>query len=71
MRLSWSGLADLLGYIVMVGVASFLQKFSMKKLNPYQINFLMAVGMLLTAVISGHPVLRKPAAMPLIVAASA
>ncbi len=34
----------------MIGVASFLQKFSMKELNPYQVNFLMAIGMLLTAV---------------------
>jgi hypothetical protein len=34
----------------MVGVASFLQKFGMKQLNPYQINFLMAVGILVTAV---------------------
>jgi drug/metabolite transporter (DMT)-like permease len=50
MRLSLSGLAYLIGYIVMVGVASFLQKFSMKELNPYQVNFLMAVGMLITAV---------------------
>jgi drug/metabolite transporter (DMT)-like permease len=50
MRLSLSGLAYLLGYIVMVGVASFLQKFSMKELNPYQVNFLMAIGMLVTAV---------------------
>lgn len=50
MRLSLSGLAYLLGYIVMVGVASFLQKISMKELNPYQVNFLMAVGMLVTAV---------------------
>lgn len=50
MRLSGSGLAYLAGYIVMIGVASFLQKFSMKELNPYQVNFLMAVGMLVTAV---------------------
>jgi len=49
MRLSLSGFAFLLGYVVMVGVASFLEKFSMKQLNPYQINFLMAVGMLVTA----------------------
>ena len=34
----------------MVGVASFLQKFSMKQLNPYQVNFLMAVGMAVTAI---------------------
>src|SRR5436309_8910036 len=50
MRLPLTGFAFLLGYIVMVGVASFLQKFGMKQLNPYQINFLMAVGMLVTAV---------------------
>ncbi len=49
MQFSMSGLAFLLGYIVLVGVASFLQKFSMKQLNPYQVNFLMAVGMLVTA----------------------
>lgn len=49
MRFSMAGLAFLLGYIVMVGVASFLQKFSMKQLNPYQVNFLMAIGMLVTA----------------------
>jgi drug/metabolite transporter (DMT)-like permease len=45
-----TGYAFLLGYIVMVGVASFLQKSGMKQLNPYQINFLMAAGMLVTAV---------------------
>ena len=47
---SLTGYAFLLGYVVLVGVASFLQKFGMKQLNPYQINFLMAVGMLVTAV---------------------
>ncbi len=30
MKLSLSGLGFLFGYIVMVGVASFLEKFSMK-----------------------------------------
>ena len=50
MKLSLSGFGFLLGYIVMVGVASFLEKFSMKQLSPYQINFLMAIGMLVTAV---------------------
>lgn len=45
-----TGYAFLLGYIVLVGVASFLQKFGMKQLNPYQINFLMTLGMLVTAV---------------------
>jgi drug/metabolite transporter (DMT)-like permease len=50
MKLSLSGFGFLLGYVVMVGVASFLEKFSMKQLSPYQINFLMAIGMLVTAV---------------------
>jgi drug/metabolite transporter (DMT)-like permease len=50
MRFSPTGFAFLAGYILLVGVASFLQKFSMKQLNPYQINFLMALGMLVTAV---------------------
>lgn len=50
MRFSLTGFVFLVGYIVLVGVASFLQKFSMKQLNPYQINFLMALGMLVTAV---------------------
>lgn len=50
MQVSLTGLAFLAGYIVLVGVASFLQKFGMKQLNPYQINFLMAIGMLVTAV---------------------
>ena len=45
-----TGYAFLLGYVVLVGVASFLQKFGMKQLNPYQINFLMAAGMVVTAV---------------------
>src|SRR6266540_4170889 len=50
MKLSLSGFGFLLGYIVMVGVASFLEKFSMKQLNPYQVNFLMAIGMAVTAI---------------------
>ena len=50
MRSSLSGFIFLAGYIVMVGVASFLQKFTMKELNPYQVNFLMAIGMAITAV---------------------
>ena len=38
------------GYIVLVGAATFLVKFTMDTLNPYQINFLMALGMVATAV---------------------
>jgi len=47
---SVTGFGFLLGYIVLVGTASFLEKFSMKQLNPYQVNFLMAIGMAVTAV---------------------
>src|SRR5436305_13791787 len=50
MNVSLFGFGFLAGYIVMVGVASFLEKFSMKQLNPYQVNFLMAIGMAVTAV---------------------
>jgi drug/metabolite transporter (DMT)-like permease len=45
-----TGFGFLLGYIMLVGTASFLEKFSMKQLNPYQVNFLMAIGMAITAV---------------------
>jgi len=47
---SITGFGFLIGYIVLVGTASFLEKFSMKQLNPYQVNFLMAIGMAVTAV---------------------
>src|SRR5919202_2964187 len=50
MELPLSGFAFLLGYIVLIGTASSLEKFSMKQLNPYQVNFLMAIGMAVTAV---------------------
>lgn len=50
MKFEVSGFGFLLAYILMVGVASFLEKFSMKQINPYQINFLMAIGMAVTAV---------------------
>ena len=47
---SWSGWVYLAGYITLVGGASFLQKFAMKDVSPFQINFLMALGMLVTAI---------------------
>ena len=50
MKFQLPGFAFLLAYILMVGVASFLEKFSMKQINPYQVNFLMAIGMAVTAV---------------------
>ena len=34
MRPTLTGFAFLAGYIVLVGVASFLQKFGIKQLNP-------------------------------------
>jgi hypothetical protein len=49
MNPSISGFGFLSGYVVMVGVASFLEKFSMKQLNPYQVNVLTAIGMTVTA----------------------
>src|SRR6266704_2030414 len=49
MNLPLSGFGFLFGYTVLVGSASFLEKFSMKQLNPYQVNFLMALGMAVTA----------------------
>jgi drug/metabolite transporter (DMT)-like permease len=50
MQSSWSGWAYLAGYVVLVGSASFLQKFAMKDVSAFQINFLMAIGMVITAV---------------------
>ena len=50
MKFQLSGFGFLLAYILMVGVASFLEKFSMKQINAYQVNFLMAIGMAVTAV---------------------
>lgn len=38
------------GYILLVGVATFLMKVSLKSLSPYQLNFLMGVGMLVTGI---------------------
>ena len=38
------------GYIAFVGTATFLVKFTMDTLNPYQINFLMTLGMAATAI---------------------
>ena len=44
------GYLFILGYIVLVGVATFLMKVSMKNLSPYQLNFLMGLGMLLVSI---------------------
>lgn len=45
-----SGYIFVIGYIVLVGVATFLMKVSMKGLSPYQLNFLMGIGMLVTGI---------------------
>lgn len=42
------GYIFVVGYILLVGVATFLMKVSLKTLTPYQLNFLMGIGMLLT-----------------------
>lgn len=38
------------GYILLVGMATFLMKVSLKNLSPYQLNFLMGIGMLITGI---------------------
>jgi drug/metabolite transporter (DMT)-like permease len=44
------GYLFVLGYVVLVGVATFLMKIGLKTLNPYQLNFLMGIGMLVTGI---------------------
>jgi drug/metabolite transporter (DMT)-like permease len=44
------GYLFVLGYIAIVGVATFLMKVSLKSLSPYQLNFLMGIGMLVIGV---------------------
>lgn len=44
------GLLYLSTYILFVGVGSFLQKFVMRQLNAYHINFLMAIGMVVITI---------------------
>lgn len=44
------GYLFVIGYILLVGVATFLMKIGLKALSPYQLNFLMGIGMLLTGV---------------------
>jgi drug/metabolite transporter (DMT)-like permease len=52
------------GYILLVGVATFLMKVSLKNLSPYQLNFLMGLGMLITgipAILIAHKTFKMPA----------
>ncbi|MCC7289375.1 DMT family transporter [bacterium] len=44
------GILFILGYVLIVGIGTFLMKFAMKDLSSAQINFLMSIGMLLIAV---------------------
>lgn len=63
------GYLFILGYILIVGVASFLMKVSLKSISPYQLNFLMGVGMLITgipALLIAHKTFRiSPKELPL------
>jgi drug/metabolite transporter (DMT)-like permease len=52
------------GYVILVGVATFLMKVSLKSLSPYQLNFLMGIGMLATgipALLLAHKTFKMPA----------
>ncbi len=52
------------GYVVLVGLATFLMKVSLKTLSPYQLNFLMGIGMLITgipALLLAHKTFKLPA----------
>ncbi len=58
------GYIFVVGYILLVGVATFLMKVSLKSLSPYQLNFLMGIGMLLTgipALLLAHRTFKMPA----------
>jgi drug/metabolite transporter (DMT)-like permease len=44
------GYLFVLGYVLLVGIATFLMKVGLKTLNPYQLNFLMGIGMFITGV---------------------
>ncbi len=58
------GYIFILGYILLVGIATFLMKVSLKSLSPYQLNFLMGIGMLLTgipAILIAHRSFKMPA----------
>lgn len=46
------GYLFLLFYVLLVGVATFLAKSSLKSLDPYQLNLLMGIGMLIIGAIA-------------------
>ena len=58
------GYLYVVGYILLVGVATFLMKVGLKTLSPFQLNFLMGIGMLVTglpALLIAHHTLKMPA----------
>jgi drug/metabolite transporter (DMT)-like permease len=58
------GYLFILGYVLVVGVATFLMKIGLKSLSPYQLNFLMGIGMLITgipALLIAHKTFKMPA----------
>lgn len=57
------GYLFIFGYVVLVGVATFLMKVSLKNLSPYQLNFLMGIGMMITgipALLLAHRTFKMP-----------
>ncbi len=57
------GYTFIVGYVLLVGLATFLMKVSLKNLSPYQLNFLMGIGMLLTgvpALLLAHKTFKMP-----------
>lgn len=44
------GFLFLFVYILVVGLGSFFQKFALKQLTPYQLEFLIGIGMLIISV---------------------
>lgn len=58
------GYLFILGYVLIIGIATFLMKVSLKSLSPYQLNFLMGIGMLITgipALLIAHRTFKMPA----------
>lgn len=57
------GYLFVLGYVLIIGLATFLMKVSLKSLSPYQLNFLMAIGMFITgvpALLIAHRTFKMP-----------
>jgi drug/metabolite transporter (DMT)-like permease len=58
------GYVFILGYILLVGIGTFLMKVGLKSLSPYQLNFLMGIGMFVTgvpALLIAHKTFKMPA----------